>query len=75
VEAVPDRYLYLLTGPLQTVAIWNIAVLLDQLKIFPDHYEHQLALNKAAIRYSEMRGELSACGAPWSTTSTPMRCS
>ncbi len=58
VEAVPDRYLYLLTDPLQIVAILHIAVLLDQVKIYPDHYEHQLALNKAAIRYSDLAGRI-----------------
>jgi hypothetical protein len=58
VEAVPDRYLYLLTDPLQIVAILNIAVLLDQVKMYPDHYEHQLALNKAAIRYSDLAGRI-----------------
>ncbi len=35
VEAVPDRYLYLLTDQLQIVAIMNIAVLIDQVKMHP----------------------------------------
>ena len=58
VESVPDRFLYLLTNPLQVVAVLNIAVLLDQVKRQPDHYEHQLALNKAAIRYSDVAGRI-----------------
>jgi hypothetical protein len=58
VESVPDRYLYLLTDKLQIVAVLNIAVLIDQVKLYPEHYEYQLALNKAAIRYSEMAGRI-----------------
>ena len=58
VEAVPDRYLYLLTEQLQIVAIMNIAVLIDQVKMHPDRYEHQLALNQAAIRYSDLSGRI-----------------
>ncbi len=58
VEAVPDRYLCLLTDPLQIVAIMNIAVLIDQVKMHPDRYEHQLALNQAAIRYSDLAGRI-----------------
>ena len=58
VEAVPDRYLYLLTDQLQIVAIMNIAVLIDQVKMHPDRYEHQLALNQAAIRYSDLAGRI-----------------
>ena len=55
---MPDRYLYLLTDQLQIVAIMNIAILMDQVKMHPDRYEHQLALNQAAIRYSDLAGRI-----------------
>ncbi|MEJ2322142.1 MAG: hypothetical protein P8Z31_07335, partial [Gammaproteobacteria bacterium] len=58
VEAVPDRYLYLLTDVIQIIAVLNIAILVDQVKMYPDHYEHQLALNKAAIGYSNLAGRI-----------------
>jgi hypothetical protein len=57
-EAVPDRFLYLLTDMLQVVAVLNIAVLVDQVQMYPDRYEHQLTLNKTAIRYSDLAGRL-----------------
>lgn len=57
-EAVPDRFLYLLTDMLKIVAVLHIAVLVDQVKRYPGRYEHQLALNKTAIRYSDVAGRL-----------------
>ncbi len=58
VEAVPDRYLYLLADTMKLTAALHIAVLHDQVRMFPDYYEHQLALNKAAIRYSDLAGRI-----------------
>ncbi|WP_257453672.1 hypothetical protein [Archangium lipolyticum] len=58
VEAVPDRYLYLLTDALVVIAVAHTAALLDQVQQHPERYENQIALDTAAIRYSELAGRL-----------------
>lgn len=58
VDTVPDKYLPRVVEPLQLVMIAHIAALLDQVKMYPDRYEHQMALNSSAIRYSELAGRL-----------------
>lgn len=54
VEAIPAPYLHLLVDPFKVVALLHIAVLRNQISVHPEHYENQLALNKAAIRYSNL---------------------
>ena len=58
VATVPDKYLPRVVEPLQLVMITHVAALLDQVKMHPDRYEHQMALNSTAIRYSDMAGSL-----------------
>lgn len=58
VESVPDKYLHLLTDALMLVAITHIAVLLERVKMYPERYEHQMALNGTAIRYSDLAGRI-----------------
>lgn len=58
IETVGDKYLHKLTDPLQLVAILHIAVLIEEVKVHPEHYENQVALNKTAIRYSELAGRI-----------------
>ena len=54
VEAISAPYLHLIVKPFKVVALLHIAVLKNQVSLHPEHYENQLALNKAAIRYSNL---------------------
>lgn len=58
VVTVPDKYLPRVVEPLQLVMVTHIAALLDQVKMYPDRYENQMALNTTAIRYSDLAGSL-----------------
>ena len=58
VATVPDKYLPRVVEPLQLVMVTHVAALLDQVKMYPDRYENQMALNTTAIRYSDLAGSL-----------------
>jgi hypothetical protein len=58
IEAVSDRYLYLLADALLLVASAHLGVLLEEVKAHPERYENQIAVNETAIRYSDLAGKL-----------------
>lgn len=58
VESVPTRYLPLIVDLLLAVAVAHMAALIDQVQRYPQRYEHQIAVNETAIRYSDLAGKL-----------------
>lgn len=57
-QAVPSRFLPMLTDVLLAIAVAHMAALLDEVQRHPERYENQIALNETAIRYSDLAGAL-----------------
>lgn len=56
VQSVPPRYLAQIADTVLVIAVIHLAALLDEVQRHPERYENQIALNEAAIRYSDFAG-------------------
>jgi hypothetical protein len=56
IQSVPPRYLAQIADTILVIATIHLAALLDEVQHHPERYEHQIALNEAAIRYSDLAG-------------------
>ncbi|MDB4947507.1 MAG: hypothetical protein JWM27_156 [Gemmatimonadetes bacterium] len=56
--ALPNAQLLPMTDVLRPLALAHVAVLMEQKEMEPHRYEHQSALNEAAVMYSDLAGAL-----------------
>lgn len=63
--SLPNAHLLTVPDVLRPLALAQVAVLLDQKALEPHRYEHQSALNHAAILYSDLAGSLFQRAMAW----------
>lgn len=56
--ALPNAHLLTAAEVLRPLTLTHVAVLMEQKQLEPHRYEHQAALNHAAIMYSDLAGKL-----------------